>query len=88
MSRFTFHTRWVPGKENIEADVLSRSPVSKLTEADQLAKGPAAYAARTAVVGLIAEWAGSKDGTSHVALEKKTAATADYDLQDLVVMHQ
>ena len=64
MSRFSVHARWVPGKENIEADVLSRLPVDQPTEADLLGEGPTSYTARKAVVNMIAEWSGTKKGNS------------------------
>jgi hypothetical protein len=84
MSRFSFNARWVPGKENVEADALSRSPVDQPTEADLLGEGPTSYTARTAVVNMIAEWSGSKEGTADTTLEGiKAAAAIDRDLQDL-----
>jgi len=55
MSRFSFHARWVLGKENVEAGALSRSPVDQPTEADLLGEGPTSYTARKAVVNMIAE---------------------------------
>ena len=84
MSRFSFHARWVPGKENVEADALSRSPVDQPTEADSLGEGPTLYTARKAVVNMVAEWSGSKKGTADMTLESiKAAAATDSDLQDL-----
>ena len=69
MSRFCFRARWVPGKENIEADALSRPPVDHPTEADLLREGPTAYTVRKAVVGMIAEWTASKERATDIALE-------------------
>lgn len=43
MSRFSFTARWVPGKENVEADALSRSLVGQPTEAYLLGEGPTSY---------------------------------------------
>ena len=84
MSRFCFHARWVPGKENVEADALSRSPVDQPTEADLLGEGPTSYTARKAVVNMIAEWSGSKEETADLTLDGiKAAAAVDRDLQDL-----
>ncbi len=84
MSRFSFHARWVPVKENVEADALSRSPVDQPTDADLLGEGPTSYTARKAVVNMIAEWSGSKEGTADMTLESiKAAAAADRDLQEL-----
>jgi hypothetical protein len=84
MSQFSFNARWEPGKENVEADALSRSPVDQPTEADLSGEGPTSYTARTAVVNMIAEWSGSKEGTTDMTLEGiKAAAAIDRDLQDL-----
>jgi hypothetical protein len=69
MSRFSLNARWVPGKENVEADALSRSPVDQPTEADLVGEGPTSYTARTAVVNMISEWSGSKKRTTDMALE-------------------
>ena len=84
MTRYCFRARWVPGKENIEADALSRSPVDQPTAADLLGEGPSSYTARTAVVGMIAEWAGSKEKTTDAILDSiKEAAENDPVLQKL-----
>ena len=83
MSRFSFHARWVPGKENVEADALSRSPVDQPTESDMLGEGPTSYTPK-AIVNMIAEWSGSKEKTADLVIESiKAAAAADRDLQDL-----
>ena len=39
MQRCQFAAVWVPGKQNIDADALSRAPVDKATPADELAEG-------------------------------------------------
>ena len=84
MSRFCFKARWVPGKENIEADALSRSPVDQSTDEDLLGEGPFAYTARKAVVNMIAEWTGTKEEMTDAALDKiKTATAADPTLKSL-----
>lgn len=84
MSRFSFNARWVPGKENVEADALSCSPVDQPTEADLVGEGPTSYTARTAVVNMISEWSESKKGTTDMTLEGiKAAAAIDRDDQDL-----
>ena len=84
MSRFSFRARWVHGKEKIEADALSRSPVDQPTKDDLLGEDPMAYTAQKAVVGIIAEWAGSKERPTDITLDSiKAAAAADHDLQDL-----
>ena len=81
MSRFCFHARWVPGKENVEADALSRAPVDKPTAKDLLGEGPTRYTARTAVVGMIT---GSVEETTDNTLDAiKKAAAADPILQKL-----
>jgi hypothetical protein len=79
MSRFSFNAN-----ANVEADALSRSPVDQPTEADLLGEGLTSYTARTSVVNMIAEWSGSKEGTTDMTLEGiKEAAAIDRDLQDL-----
>ena len=80
MSRFCIHARWVPGKENIESDALSRSPVEQPTAADLLGEGPTSYTARSAVVGMIA---GSVEETTDSTLDAiKAAAATDEILQN------
>ena len=84
MSRFCFHARWVPGTPNIEADALSRSSTDNPTKDDLLGEGPMVYTVRKAVVGMIAEWTGSKEKATDICLKGiKIAAAADRDLQDL-----
>ena len=67
MTRFQYTTRWLPGKENIEADSLSLSPIDQ-PEADLLGEGPTTYTARKAIVGMVAEWTGSKERATDIAL--------------------
>ncbi|MFO0203428.1 MAG: Ty3/Gypsy family RNase HI domain-containing protein, partial [Alphaproteobacteria bacterium] len=39
MQRYAFKARWIPGKENVDADALSRAPVRAATPQDELAEG-------------------------------------------------
>ena len=81
MSLFPFNARWVPGKENVAADALSRSPVDQQTEADMLGEGPTSYTFHKAVINMIVEWTLSKEGTSDTTLEGIQAApVVDQDL--------
>jgi hypothetical protein len=54
MTRFIFTAKWVPGKINVEAEALSRAPVERASEADELAEGPRTFRAKGALIGLIA----------------------------------
>ena len=75
MSRYIFTTRWVPGKQNIEADALSRAPVGHGGPEDELGEGPQAFTARAAAIGIIT---GSSTPAVDLALVSvKTAAAAD-----------
>ena len=73
MSRYTFTAKWVPGRLNIEANALSRSPISYGSVHDELGEGPSAFTARTAVVGIIS---GSAPSAVDSTLEKVKAAAA------------
>jgi hypothetical protein len=50
MQRYVFRASWVPGKENVMADALSRSPVDRPSTEDEMAEGPQSFAARVNVV--------------------------------------
>jgi hypothetical protein len=39
MQRYSFVARWVPGKQNSDADALSRAPVDKAITNDELGEG-------------------------------------------------
>ena len=81
MEAFDYVAVWIPGKENVAADALSRSPVDKPTAEDELANTPKYFTARTATVGLIA---GSDGPVSDSILTKiRAAADADPTLQQL-----
>lgn len=81
MLRYDFKAIWIPGKENIEADALSRAPVDQATKDDEIGEGPQFFTSRKAVVGLIA---GSTDKTMDTMLESiKAAAASDPVMEDL-----
>lgn len=81
MFRYIFTTRWVPGKQNIEAEALSRAPVDHGSAEDELGEGPQAFTARVAVIGIIS---GSSDMIIDTSLEKvKQPAGSDPILQEL-----
>lgn len=73
MARYNFTARWVPGNRNIEADALSRSPISRGEASDELGEGPQSFTARVAAVGIIAE---SPDTIVDATLEKVRRAVA------------
>ena len=73
MLRYTFTAKWVPGKLNIEADALSRFPISYGSVDDELVEGPSAFTALTAIVGIIS---GSAPSAVDSTLEKVKAAAA------------
>jgi hypothetical protein len=73
MARYNFTARWVPGNRNIQADALSRSPISRGVASDELGEGPQSFTARVAVVGIIAE---SPDIIVDATLEKVRWAVA------------
>ena len=73
MSRYTFTAKWVPHKLNVEADAVSRSPISYGSVDDVLVEGPSTFTARTVVVGIIS---GSAPSAVDSTLEKVKAAAA------------
>ena len=75
MHNFAFVARWIPGKENTGADALSRAPVDKASNDDQLGEGPKHYTARAAVNSIT----GSSAQASDIILEKVRAAAAKDD---------
>ena len=81
MLRYVFTARWIPGKQNIEADALSRSPVDRPTTEDEIGEGPHAFIPKKAIVGLIN---GSTDKSIDSVLETvKAAAAIDPIFKDL-----
>ena len=81
MLRYDFKAIWIPGKENIEADALSRAPVDLATKKDEIGEGPHFFTSRKAAVGMIA---GSTDKTLDSMLESiRAAAAADPVMKDL-----
>ena len=86
MSRFSFRACWVHGKKNIEADALSRSPVDQPTKDDLLGEDPMAYTAQKAVVGIIAEWAGSKERpTASLSAAQSLSTASKQPLQQTAI---
>ena len=53
MQRYSFIARWIPGKQNLAADALSRAPVEQLSPDDELGEGLNQFSAKSALVGLI-----------------------------------
>jgi hypothetical protein len=43
MQHYAFVARWVPGKQNSDADALSRATVDKATTSDELGEGLPSY---------------------------------------------
>ena len=75
MQRYRFKARWVPGKENVDADALSRAPVDKAVPEDELAEGVTSFSPRLALICAIE---GSDETVIDPAIEKvKQAAAAD-----------
>ncbi len=75
MARYNFTARWIPGHRNIEADALSRSPISPGAPSDELGEGPQTFTARITMIAIIAESAATN---TDITLEKvKQAAEID-----------
>ena len=75
MQRYVFSASWVPGKENVMADALSRSPVDQPSAEDEMAEGPQSFAARVNVVDTME---GSSDARpDRLLLSVASAVAAD-----------
>jgi hypothetical protein len=75
MARYNFTARWIPGNRNVEADALSRSPISPGAPSDELGEGPQTFTARIAMIAIITESAATN---TDITLEKvKQAAEID-----------
>jgi hypothetical protein len=81
MQRYQFKARWVPGKENVEADALSRAPVDTASKEDELAEGAASFSAKLALINAIS---GSDAAVLDPVLERiKMAAQKDKQMIEL-----
>jgi hypothetical protein len=75
MARYNFTARWIPGNRNIEADALSRSPISPGAPSNKLGEGPQTFTARITMIAIIEESAATN---IDITLEKvKQAAEID-----------
>lgn len=78
MQRYSFVARWVPGKQNADADALSRAPVDHVTTSDELGEGLPSFPAKIAMMSLIGAELSTADPTLDPVLEKiKCAAAID-----------
>lgn len=66
MQRYSFTARWIPGKENLMADALSRAPVHLASPNDELAEVPPSA---DACISLLAAITGSDDSLSDPLLK-------------------
>jgi transposase InsO family protein len=73
MQRYSFVAVWVPGKNNVMADALSRSPVDRPSESDEIAEGPQSFSAR---ISLLDTMEGSDDANPDILLTSVAAATS------------
>ena len=81
MQRYQFKARWVPGKENIDADALSRAPVDRASAKDELAEGAASSFTRLSLISAIS---GSDASVLDPVLERiKMAAQKDKQMIEL-----
>ena len=84
IQRYPFVASWIPGKQNIGADALSRAPVKQPTSTDELGEGLPQFMSKSALIGLIYVKTASDVATADPILEKvKQATTADHVLQKL-----
>ncbi|XP_045025183.1 uncharacterized protein LOC123469907 [Daphnia magna] len=77
MQRYSFVARWVPGKQNADADALSRAPVNHVTTSDELGEGLPSFPAKIAMMSLIGAELSTADPTLDPVLEKIGAAAID-----------
>ncbi|XP_032778719.2 uncharacterized protein K02A2.6-like [Daphnia magna] len=73
MQRYSFTVRWIPGKENLMADALSRAPVHLASPNDELAEVPPSA---DACISLLAAITGSDDSLSDPLLKEIVLTTA------------
>ena len=74
MQRYQLSPRWVPGKENIDANALSRAPVGAASEANEFAEGVQTYGSGRALIVAIS---GTDATVTDPALERiKNASKA------------
>ncbi len=73
MQRYSFTASWVPGKQNVMADALSRSPVDQPSPTDEIAEGPRSASER---VHLMDVMEGSSSANPDILLSSVSAAPA------------
>jgi hypothetical protein len=73
MQRHSFVAVWVPGKNNVMADALSRSPVDHPSASDVIAEGPQSFSAH---ISLLDTMEGSNDANPDIFLSSVAAATS------------
>jgi hypothetical protein len=73
MQRYSFTASWVPGKQNVMADALSRSPVDQPSPTDEIAEGPRSASER---VHLMDVMEGSSSANPDILLSSVSAASA------------
>ena len=84
MQRYSFIARWVPGKQNVGADALSRAPVDQVTVGDEIGEGLPSFTAKVAMLSLSEISASTDDATIDPVLQKiKRAAAIDPIMQKL-----
>ena len=74
MINFCFVAVWIAGKKNQMADALSRAPISRPTQADELAEGPIEASIRIALIQSIA---GSDHSLIDPVIERIQKAAAE-----------
>ncbi|KZS16053.1 Uncharacterized protein APZ42_018266 [Daphnia magna] len=78
MQRYSFVTLWVPGKQNMDADALSRAPVDQASAGDELGEGLPSFSTKIALLSLTGLDVPTEDASIDPVLEKiKRAAAAN-----------
>jgi hypothetical protein len=73
MQRYSFTASWVPGKQNVMADALSRSPIDQPSPTDEIAEGPRSASER---VHLMDVMEGSSSANPDILLSSVSTASA------------
>ena len=73
MQRYFFVAVWVPGKNNVMADALSRSPVDHPSVSDEIVEGPQSFSAH---ISLLDTMERSNDANPDILLSSVAAATS------------